>query len=119
MSLLQDLLALKRSVAESANEWEDIRDEHERAHAAQSDEFHSTPSVRDMKDAMVADIDNHPDEYREATTKELAFADEFSVEHDSDDMVHLLDGERHVRVSMPYHVWVELCQETVHKHAVR
>lgn len=111
MSLLQDLLALNlRPVAENQDEWE-------AANAAQAEEHHSrVPSVRDM---MVANIDRRIAHDREVTTQELAFADEFSVEHDSDDMVHLLDGERSVRVSMPYHTWVELCQETVHKHAVR
>jgi hypothetical protein len=94
MSILQDLLALKQAIPEN-------QDELEAAHAAQADEFHSGHDDSDM------------------TTTELASADEFAVEHDSDDMVHILDGERSIRVTMPYHIWLELCQETVHRHAMR
>lgn len=93
MSLLQDLLALKQPVAENQDEWE-------AAHAAQAEEFHS---------AQVHD----------GTYNELAQSDEFSVQLDDDDTVNLLDGEMTVRASMPYRVWLELCQETVHKHVVR
>jgi hypothetical protein len=112
LSILQDLLALKQAIPENQDEWEAM-------HAAQSDEYHSTPSVRDMKNSMVADIDSHGDTYREASTEELASADEFAVEHDSDDIVHLLDGEHSIRVTMPYQIWLELCQETVRKHLIK
>jgi len=105
MSLLQDLLALKQPIPENQDEWEAM-------HAAQSDEHHERSHLHDQDDA--------PDAFdHDMTTTELASSDEFSVEHDSDDMVHLLDGERSIRVTMPYHVWLDLCQETVHKHLVK
>lgn len=104
MSLLQDLLALKQPVAES-------HDELDAMHAAQADEFHSRiPSVRDMKDEMVANIERR----RAMATKELASADEFRVELDADGFVHILDGEETVRLSMPYEVWTQLCDDTMH-----
>jgi hypothetical protein len=105
LSLLQDLLALKQAIPENQDEWE-------AAHAAQADEFHSRNHLHDQDDAPGA-FDH------EMTTTELAGSDEFTVEHDSDDMVHILDGERSIRCTMPYHVWLDLCRETVHKHLVK
>ncbi len=40
--------------------------------------------------------------------KVIAKADEFRVELDGDEQVHLLDGEDTVRVSMPYVIWKQL-----------
>jgi hypothetical protein len=111
LSLLQDLLALKQTLPESfpedAADWEAM-------HAAQSDEYHSRHNhLHDQDDAH--DTFHHHDE-SDMTTQHLAGTDEFSVEHDSDDMVHLLDGERTIRVTMPYHDWVELCKQTLRAH---
>jgi hypothetical protein len=106
LSLLQDLLALKQSIPENQDEWEAM-------HAAQSDEYHSRNHLHDQDDAH--DAFHHHDE-SDMTTHHIAGTDEFSVEHDSDDMVHLLDGERTIRVTMPYRDWVELCKQTLHGH---
>lgn len=42
--------------------------------------------------------------------KLLSQADEFRVEIDENEQVHLLDGEQTVRVSMPYVIWKQLCR---------
>lgn len=42
----------------------------------------------------------------------LGKADEFRLEIDGDQNVHLLDGEGTVRVSMPKDVWKELAVKT-------
>lgn len=88
MSILKDLLALK-PIAEDHD-----YDELEAAHVAQADEFHSRGSSS-HDDAPV-----------------LASADEFQVEVDGDDVV-LLDGEQTVRLTMPRHVWMDLCRQSL------
>lgn len=42
--------------------------------------------------------------------KIIAKADEFRVEVDADEQVHLLDGEDTVRVSMPLVIWKQLAR---------
>lgn len=42
--------------------------------------------------------------------KLIAHADEFRVEMDEDEQVHILDGEGAVRVSMPLVIWKQLCR---------
>lgn len=42
--------------------------------------------------------------------KLIAHADEFRVEMDEDEQVHILDGEGAVRVSMPLIIWKQLCR---------
>lgn len=44
--------------------------------------------------------------------KLVAHADEFRVEMDEDETVHLLDGEQSIRVSMPIKTWRKLCSMT-------
>lgn len=39
-------------------------------------------------------------------------SDEFKVEIDKDQQVHLIDGEGTVRVSMPKNVWKDLAERT-------
>ena len=89
---LKDLI--KSAVAEN-------HDELEAMHAAQADEFHSGGH-------------HHEDDDSEL----LAADDEFRVFVDAADMVHLHDGEGTIRVSMPYHVWFQLADETMHAHHV-
>lgn len=93
MSILKDLLAIK-VVDESYDvDPEDAlaahADELEAAHAAQAHEYHSHGHSHHV----------------------IAHADEFSVELE-DDLVHLLDGEGVVRMSMPADVWHSLCRQT-------
>jgi hypothetical protein len=42
--------------------------------------------------------------------KLISRADEFRVEMDKDEQVHLLDGEGTIRVSMPLVIWKQLCR---------
>lgn len=42
--------------------------------------------------------------------KLISHADEFRVEMDKDEQVHLLDGEGKIRVSMPLVIWKQLCR---------
>ena len=47
-----------------------------------------------------------------ATTTTIAEADEWQVQQDADEQVHLLDGEGTVRATMPIDVWVELVKSS-------
>lgn len=55
-----------------------------------------------------------PDDLTESSDgnwpKLIAHADEFRVEMDEDEQVHILDGEGAVRVSMPLVIWKQLCR---------
>lgn len=42
----------------------------------------------------------------------ISAADQYRVECDEDRMVHLLDGENVIKVSMPIKVWEELVDKT-------
>ena len=46
----------------------------------------------------------------EPANRVIAKADEFKVEVDADEQVHLLDGENSVRVSMPLMIWKQLAR---------
>ena len=82
------------------------------------EEINQISRIINSVNEVVATISTSVQE-QSAATEEIASSDEYSVEHDSDDSVHLLDGERSIRVSMPYHIWLDLCQETVHRHIMK
>lgn len=46
----------------------------------------------------------------------LADSDEFAAYLDSDDSVHILDGEYTIRVSMPLRVWENLIKDTLKRN---
>lgn len=49
-----------------------------------------------------------PEQLVKVTEGLIAQADEFKVEHDENDQVHIIDGEGTIRVSMPVDVWRQL-----------
>jgi hypothetical protein len=70
---------------------------------------------KDMLVHMIESIyskEDHADVVKEdeepIEPKVIAKADEFQVVLDSDEQVHLIDGEENVRVSMPLVIWKQL-----------
>ena len=58
------------------------------------------------------DMEAVREEAENGNTTIIAKADEFTVQLDGDDeMVHLLDGEKNIRVSMPLVIWKQLCRQ--------
>lgn len=83
MNLLRDLLTVKANL--------------------QEDDF-----AQQTQDAPTAgDTDD-----KDGGPKVIAKADEYRVELDDDEQVHLLNGHSRILVSMPLVVWKQLCRAT-------
>ena len=52
-----------------------------------------------------------PEEDKPAEPKVIAKADQYKVELDDDEQVHLMDGEETILVSMPLVIWKQLMRQ--------
>ena len=77
------------------------------------DLFHddSLEAIKDLVRTVFEPNDLTEASDEDTSNRLLAKADEFRVEIDDNEQVHLLDGEGTIRVSMPYVIWKQLSRQ--------